>query len=290
MTFLEEYKKGRTPNPDILCNKYIKFDSFMEFAHRQGFDYVATGHYARIVEDDGHSYIHKSHDRNKDQTYFLSQVNRDVVSRIVFPLGEIDKPEVRRIAEELHLSIARKKDSTGICFIGERDFRQFLANYLPMKDGDIRNICTHEVVGRHTGVLYYTIGQRKGLNIGGTGPYYVIGKDIFRNELFVTDEVHKEWLYSDSCLVSGMNYLCDIPEELACTAKFRYRQPDQPVILKRISEQEVLVKYPQKIASVTPGQQAVFYTGDRMIGGGTIDVVYQGEEDLMKKISVEMYE
>ena len=289
-TFLEEYKKGRTPNPDILCNKYIKFDSFMEFAHRQGFDCVATGHYARIVKEDGHSYVHKSHDRNKDQTYFLSQISRDVLPQIVFPLGEIDKPEVRRIAEELHLSIAKKKDSTGICFIGERDFRQFLANYLPMKDGDIRSICTHEVVGRHTGVLYYTIGQRKGLNIGGTGPYYVIGKDILRNELFVTDEAHKEWLYSDSCLVSGMNYLCDIPEVLSCTAKFRYRQPDQPVTMKRINEQEVLVTYPQKIASVTPGQQAVFYTGDRMIGGGTIDVVYQGEEDLMKKISVEMYE
>ena len=126
-TFLEEYKKGRTPNPDILCNKYIKFDSFMEFAHRQGFDCVATGHYARIVKEDGHSYVHKSHDRNKDQTYFLSQISRDVLPQIVFPLGEIDKPEVRRIAEELHLSIAKKKDSTGICFIGERDFRQFLA-------------------------------------------------------------------------------------------------------------------------------------------------------------------
>ena len=182
------------------------------------------------------------------------------------------------------LSIAKKKDSTGICFIGERDFRNFLANYLPMKAGNIININNNSIVGEHTGVLYYTIGQRKGLNIGGTGPYYVIGKDVEKNELYVTDEQNKQWLISDSCRVSGMNYLFDTDEEITCAAKFRYRQPDNPAVLKKINDTEVTVSYPQGISGVTPGQEAVFYLGDRMIGGGTIEQVYTGGEDLMQMI------
>ena len=283
-TFLDEYRKGSTPNPDILCNKYIKFDSFMKFARDQGFENVATGHYAAMTCENGQYYIEKAYDRNKDQTYFLAQISRDVLPHVVFPLGHTDKHEVRMIAEKLGLSIAKKKDSTGICFIGERDFRNFLANYLPMKAGNIININNNSIVGEHTGVLYYTIGQRKGLNIGGTGPYYVIGKDVEKNELYVTDEQNKQWLISDSCRVSGMNYLFDTDEEITCAAKFRYRQPDNPVVLKKINDTEVTVSYPQGISGVTPGQEAVFYLGDRMIGGGTIEQVYTGGEDLMQMI------
>ena len=193
-TFLEEYKKGRTPNPDILCNRYIKFDSFMKFAEEQGFDTVATGHYARMKKNNGVSEICKADDRNKDQSYFLAEINRKVLDHVLFPLGEIDKPTVRRIAEELHLSIAKKKDSTGICFIGERNFRQFLSNYLPMKPGKIINVITKEVVGRHTGVMYYTIGQRKGLDIGGIGPFFVVGKNVEKNELYVVDSEYQDLL------------------------------------------------------------------------------------------------
>ena len=283
-TFLNEYKKGRTPNPDILCNKHIKFDSFMKFGEANGFDIVATGHYAKMGLYNDLPAVCKADDRNKDQSYFLAQINRSVLDKIMFPLGSIDKPEVRRIAAELNLSIAKKKDSTGICFIGERNFREFLSNYLPMKNGKIINIATHKVVGEHKGVLYYTVGQRKGLDIGGTGPYFVVGKNVEKNELYVTDSSHEEWLDSDECTVSGMNYLVDIPEKIHCTAKFRYRQPDQPVTIEKLPNNEIHVIYDETIKSVTPGQEAVFYDGDVMIGGGVIENVYRNSEDLMKKV------
>lgn len=283
-TFLSEYKKGRTPNPDILCNKHIKFDSFMKYGKEQGFDIVATGHYAKMGTYNDLAALCKADDRNKDQSYFLAQINRSVLNDIMFPLGTITKPEVRKIADELNLSIAKKKDSTGICFIGERNFREFLSNYLPMKKGKIINIATHSVVGEHQGVLYYTVGQRKGLDIGGTGPYFVVGKDVVKNELYVTDNDHQDWLLSDECSVIGMNYLADIPEVLHCTAKFRYRQPDQPVTIYKLNDQELKVVYDEPIKSVTPGQEAVFYDGDVMIGGGVIDTVLRDKEDLMEKI------
>lgn len=283
-TFLSEYKKGRTPNPDILCNKHIKFDSFMKYGKELGFDIVATGHYAKMGTYNDLAALCKADDRNKDQSYFLAQINRSVLNDIMFPLGTITKPEVRKIADELNLSIAKKKDSTGICFIGERNFREFLSNYLPMKKGKIINIATHSVVGEHQGVLYYTVGQRKGLDIGGTGPYFVVGKDVVKNELYVTDNDHQDWLLSDECSVIGMNYLADIPEVLHCTAKFRYRQPDQPVTIYKLNDQELKVVYDEPIKSVTPGQEAVFYDGDVMIGGGVIDTVLRDKEDLMKKI------
>ena len=285
--FLDEYKKGRTPNPDILCNKHIKFDSFMKYGKEMGFDIVATGHYAKMGMYNDLPAVCKADDRNKDQSYFLAQINRDVLDKIMFPLGTITKPEVRQIADELNLSIAKKKDSTGICFIGERNFREFLSNYLPMKKGKIINIATHEVVGEHLGVLYYTVGQRKGLDIGGTGPYFVVGKDVAKNELYVTDAEHIDWLFSDECSVIGMNYLADIPDTLHCTAKFRYRQNDQPVTIRKISETEVQVIYDKPIKSVTPGQEAVFYDGEVMIGGGVIDNVLKNKEDLMQKICLE---
>ena len=284
-TFLEEYKKGRTPNPDILCNRYIKFDSFMKFAQEKGFDTVATGHYAKMSQENGHNVICKADDRNKDQSYFLAEIHREVLDHVMFPLGNITKPEVRAIAEELELSIAKKKDSTGICFIGERHFREFLSNYLPMQPGEIINIVDGSTVGTHQGVMYYTIGQRKGLDIGGIGPFYVIGKDVIRNQLYVTDENNQHWLYSDSCLVSHVNFLADRKLPMHCCAKFRYRQPDNEVDLLENADGTLLVRYPQTIRSVTPGQEAVFYDGDVMIAGGRIEKVFRNGEDLMETIA-----
>lgn len=292
-TFLSEYEKGRTPNPDILCNKYIKFDSFFNYAMEQGFDYVATGHYCSNKKENEFTYLTRAADTNKDQTYFLCQVNADAIDKTIFPLGTLTKPEVRQIAAELNLeSVATKKDSTGICFIGERNFRQFLSNYLPSKDGDIVDIDTGNVVGRHVGVLYYTIGQRKGLNIDHVrGPWFVIGKDVKKNILFVCHNDHKEWLYSTSCVVKGINWILPDLKEIPskCTCKFRYRQADQDVELEVLDDTSVLVKYPQKIASVTIGQEAVFYDGYKCIGGGVIEEVYIGDEDLNQKI-IETYE
>lgn len=283
-TFLEEYKCGRTPNPDILCNRYIKFDSFMKFAQSKGFDTVATGHYAKMGNENGVNVLQKADDRNKDQSYFLCEIHREVLDHVMFPLGQIDKPEVRRIAEELGLSIAKKKDSTGICFIGERHFREFLSNYLPMKPGRIINIPEHAEVGTHQGVMYYTVGQRKGLDIGGTGPYYVVGKDVVKNELYVTDEEHQDLLYSDSCLITGVNMLADREFPLKCCAKFRYRQQDNEVTVTLNEDGTMTASYPQLVRSVTPGQEAVIYDGDTVICGGKISAVYRNGEDLMEKI------
>ncbi len=283
-TFLSEYRRGRTPNPDILCNKYIKFDSFMKFAQEQGFDTVATGHYAKNGWENGRAVLLKADDRNKDQSYFLAEISRDVLDHVVFPLGSIDKTEVRKIAEELDLSIAHKKDSTGICFIGERHFRAFLSNYLPMKPGRILNIADGREVGRHQGVMYYTIGQRKGLDIGGIGPFFVIGKNVEKNELYVTDAAHEEYLYSDSCLITGVNWLADRELPLSCAAKFRYRQQDNPVRISRNDDGTLTASYPQTIRSVTPGQEAVIYDGDTVICGGQIDKVFRNGEDLQEMI------
>lgn len=287
-TFLDEYKKGRTPNPDILCNRYIKFDSFMKFAQQQGFDTVATGHYAKMGDDSGKAVIMKADDRNKDQSYFLAEIHREVLDHVLFPLGTVTKPEVRRIAEELDLPIAKKKDSTGICFIGERHFREFLSNYLPMKPGRIISIVNHETVGEHQGVMYYTVGQRKGLDIGGIGPFYVIGKDVEKNELYVTDEAHQDWLYSDECLITGVNFLADVKLPKALHAKFRYRQQDNDITLTMNEDGTCTARYPQTVRSVTPGQEAVIYDGDIMVAGGKIEKVYRNGEDLMKKISEEI--
>ena len=284
-TFLNEYKRGRTPNPDILCNQHIKFGSFWQFAKENGFDTLATGHYARMNQRNSRPVLCKADDRNKDQSYFLCQVQRPMLDHILFPLGTITKPEVRRIAAELHLdSVARKKDSTGICFIGERRFREFLSNYLPMQPGDIINVDNQSVVGRHKGVLYYTMGQRKGLDIGGTGPYYVCGKDVSANELYVCDEKHQHWLYSDACTVRSLNWLADCPETVSCMAKFRYRQPDLPVRLMKQEDGSIRCEYPETIRSVTPGQEAVFYLDDMVLGGGVIDQVFCHDADLMQSV------
>lgn len=279
--FVEEYKKGRTPNPDILCNKYIKFDCFLDFAMEQGFDMIATGHYIKAVDGPIRRY-YKAIDLNKDQSYFLAQVSKKALDKCLFPLGDIDKPRVRELAEELNLSIAKKKDSTGICFIGERDFRKFLSNYIPMKPGKIIDIDTLEEIGEHNGVYYYTVGQRKGFGVGGNrGPYFCVGKNIEHNLLYLTSIKNEHYLYSDSAYISGINWINDLPaeaSEIGC--KFRYRQPDNKVTIKKISDTEAMLHYPQKIKAVAPGQEAVFYLNDEMLGGGTIDKVFINGQDV----------
>lgn len=287
--FLDEYKKGRTPNPDIFCNKYIKFETFRKFAFDNGFDMIAMGHYAKKIEKNGVFYLEKSFDRNKDQTYFLSQINYEQLKDCLFPLGDIDKTEVRRIAHELDLAVADKKDSTGVCFIGERNFKQFLNNYLPSKKGDIVDVNSHKVVGHHDGVLYYTIGQRKGLGIGGIKgidpkSWFVVAKDVKNNILYVSQGDDNEYLLSDRALISNINWI-NMPKptnSMHVGCKFRYRQQDNFVTLKFIDDDIVELIYDEPIKSVTPGQAAVFYDGDIMLGGGIIDrVFYKGKEKMI---------
>lgn len=282
--FIEEYERGRTPNPDILCNKYIKFDHFLRFAENNGFDRIATGHYFKPVEtQDGIKY-YKAADLNKDQSYFLAQVDKAALDKSLFPLGDIDKGEVRRFAHELDLPIADKKDSTGICFIGERNFRQFLKNYIPMKKGKIVDIDTLETVGEHEGVYYYTIGQRKGFGVGGNrGPYYCAGKDVKNNVLYLASVKNEDYLYSDSCYVDEINWIADLKDEdIQC--KFRYRQQDNEVRIKKVSDTAAYLCYPQKIKAVTPGQQAVFYKDGQLLGGGVIEKTFINDEDLNEKL------
>lgn len=287
--FLDEYKKGRTPNPDILCNKYIKFDAFMKYAQELGFDTVATGHYAQVVHGEEESQLLRGADNNKDQTYFLCQISKEALRHALFPIGQMEKHEVREIADRMHLdSVSKKKDSTGICFIGERNFKEFLQNYLPSKDGDIVDIETLDKVGEHIGVLYYTIGQRKGLGIGGNrGPWFVVGKDVEKNILYVTNGDESDWLYTDSCLVSGVNWLgAERPlGDYVCTAKFRYRQPDNDVVLRFIDDTTVYVRYDQGVSSVTSGQEAVFYQGEVCLGGGVIEDVFKQGISLQHRIN-----
>lgn len=283
-TFLEEYQRGRTPNPDILCNKYIKFHNFIKFADKLGYQYVATGHYAKITVEDGVYHLNKAHDLSKDQSYFLCQIDKKILNRIVFPLADIDKKQVRKIAEELNLNIADKKDSTGVCFIGERNFKEFLKNYLPAKKGKIINIDNNEVLKEHDGVLYYTIGQRKGLNIGGPGgPWFVIGKDVKNNILYVAEKENNPWLLSTSCRVVDMNWLSD-ERPTRAYAKFRYRQKDNEVKIKYVNDNELYLEYPYKVAGVTPGQEAVIYLADRCLGGGKIYDVFHQDQSLQERI------
>ena len=274
--FLDELKKGRTPNPDIMCNKYIKFDCFVKEAKRLEADYIATGHYAKIK--DGR--LMRSHDHNKDQTYFLSQLSKEQLENVLFPLGDIEsKDEVRKIAEEHGLVTAHKKDSTGICFIGERNFKNFLKNYLPNQSGDIVNIETKEVLGKHIGLMYYTIGQRKGLNIGGTeDKLFVVGKDLKKNILYVAEGEDNPFLYSTSCLLEDVNFNCE-ERPTSCTAKFRYRAKDYPISLTYLENGEILVHY-DPIKAVTPGQACVFYDGEYCLGGGIIKEVQKDDKKL----------
>jgi tRNA-uridine 2-sulfurtransferase len=285
--FLEETKKGRTPNPDILCNRHIKFNAFFKYAKSLGFDWVATGHYARVLHyDDKDSIMLKGLDANKDQTYFLVQVPQDALNHTLFPVGELTKAEVRKIALELDLSVAQKKDSTGICFIGERHFREFLHNYIPKTPGNIVDIDTDKIVGEHHGVMFYTLGQRKGMGIGGVeGPWFVVHKDLDSNTLYVAAKEDNDWLKTDECRVSRINWFGPLPtEELSCNAKFRYRQKDHPVTI-RFDNDLMIVQYTYPIASVTPGQEAVFYLGDVCLGGGVIEETFKNGLSMSERLS-----
>ncbi len=268
--FLDELKKGRTPNPDVMCNKYIKFDMFAKKARELGADYIATGHYARMIDDK----LYKGKDLNKDQTYFLSQVSKEQLKNVLFPVGELEKSEVRKIAHEYDLITADKKDSTGICFIGERNFKHFLENYLPNNPGDIVDIETGKVLGRHVGLMYYTIGQRRGLNIGGTKDrLFVVKKDLNKNVLYVASGDESKYLISYSAIIEDVNLLDDLPYE--CNAKFRYRQKDNKVFVTKLDDGNLLVKYPEGVRAVTPGQACVFYKDDECLGGGIIKKVLE---------------
>lgn len=274
--FIDELKKGRTPNPDIMCNKYIKFDAFIKEALKLGADYIATGHYARL--EDGK--LLKSIDLNKDQTYFLSQLDNKQLKNILFPIGDMLKEDVRKIALEYDLITAKKKDSTGICFIGERNFRQFLSNYLPNNPGEIHNIETDEKIGDHIGLMYYTIGQRRGLNIGGNNDrMFVVGKNLDKNILYVALGEENEYLFSDSALIEQVNWIGDYKPS-SCNAKFRYRQKDNMINLEYLKDGNILVKYHQMVKSITPGQACVFYDNNECLGGGIIKEVYKNDTKL----------
>ncbi len=272
--FLDEYNKGRTPNPDVLCNREIKFAPFKEYAMSLGADYIATGHYCDIDTLNGKPILKKAVDDGKDQTYFLNQVTTAQLEKVMFPLGKMKKPEVRAIAEEYGLVTAKKKDSTGICFIGERKFRSFLAEYLPGKKGKIVDL-TGKVLGEHDGLMYYTLGQRKGLGIGGVrgeeqSRWYVVEKRLSDNTLVLSCGEGEE-LFTNECIASGLNIIGDWDKtEFDCTAKFRYRQPEQEVSVK-IDGDKIRVKFREPQRAVTPGQYCVLYYGDRCLGGAVID-------------------
>lgn len=274
--FLEELKLGRTPNPDLMCNKYIKFDLFVKEAKRLGADYIATGHYAKI---EGNRLL-RAKDLNKDQTYFLAQVSNEHLKNVLFPLGEVTKPEVREIAEKLDLITAKKKDSTGICFIGERNYQKFIQNYLKPNPGDIINVENNEVVGTHTGLMNYTIGQRRNVGISGhKDKHFVVGKNVEKNILYVAFGDDPEHLYSDACIIDNINFIA-AKHPTFCTAKFRYRGPDHEVQLEYLENGEILVRYPNKVAAVTPGQACVLYLGRECLGSGIIKTVMKNNEKL----------
>ena len=273
--FLSELEQGRTPNPDLLCNKYIKFDLFKKEAIKLGADYVATGHYARLENGK----LLRAVDYNKDQTYFLADVSKNQLNNILFPIGNLTKPEVRRIAEEQNLIVADKKDSTGICFIGERNYQKFIKNYLKENKGNIVDVKTKEIIGTHNGLMNYTIGQRRNVGISGNSDrHFVCGKNVSDNILYVTigDE---EYLYSDACLIDKVNFISD-SHPTFCTAKFRYRGEDHPVELEYLENDKILVKYSGRAKSVTPGQACVLYLGEECLGCGFIKEVYKNNDKL----------
>lgn len=286
--FLSEYKRGRTPNPDIMCNKEIKFKSFLDFAMKLDADYIAMGHYAKTVTDEnGVVHMMRPKDGNKDQTYFLSQVTQEQLKNAIFPLADLSKPQVRMIAEQAGLATAKKKDSTGICFIGERNFKNFLSEFLPAMGG---NIVTSDgrIVGKHSGLMYYTIGQRSGLGLGGNqsscAPWFVVGKNLQKNELIVEQGYDSDLLYASSLDASEVSFFTGLPSNdttIHCTAKFRYRQPDVAVTMNyNKANNTVHVEFDELARAVTPGQAIVFYDGEECLGGAIIDKAYRGNHQL----------
>ena len=274
--FLEEYKKNRTPNPDVLCNNEIKFKAFIDYAKRFNPDYIAMGHYARIKVVNGVNHLQKGLDNSKDQSYFLSQLKLEQLNNVLFPIGNLTKAEVRKIANDINLPTANKKDSTGICFIGERHFNDFLANYLPAMPGEMKKL-DGTYIKKHNGLMNYTIGQRKGLGIGGTkedtGAWYVVGKDLKTNTLYVEPNSEHINLYSDEVIVKDVIWRGDKINK-NYKAKFRYRQEDIDVELTWLDETSFKVYVPKNARAVTPGQVCAIYENDLCIGSGFIDTCY----------------
>ena len=278
--FLDEYRNGRTPNPDVLCNREIKFGVFRDYAKRLGGELIATGHYARVAADGDMTVLLKARDSNKDQSYFLHAVSAEALAETVFPLGALHKAEVRRIAREQGLAVHDKKDSTGICFIGERPFREFLSTYIPAQPGPILTPAGEDV-GRHHGLVYYTLGQRQGLGIGGRRdageePWYVVDKDVARNALIV-DQGDTPLLLSDELVATGASWIGDAPQGLAaglrCSARIRYRQADQDCTIRRALDDRLIVRFGEPQRAAAPGQFVVFYQDDRCLGGAVIEAV-----------------
>ena len=281
--FLDEYKKGRTPNPDVMCNKEIKFKAFLNYAFNHDADYIAMGHYAQVKrEENGKTHLMRAVDQNKDQTYFLCLLGQNQIKKALFPIGDMVKPDVRKLAQEYNLETAKKKDSTGICFIGERNFHQFLKNYLPAQPGNIETV-DHKIVGKHDGLMYYTIGQRKGLNLGGmhgfkNEPWFVLGKNMKRNVLVVGQGEDNILLKSNRLIASNVNWICDEPTyDKDYQAKFRYRQKDTTVRIKKLDNNQIEVTYLSSLG-VTPGQVVCLYDNDECIGGAIIEEVYLDNE------------
>lgn len=276
--FLAEYKAGRTPNPDILCNKEIKFKAFLEYAVEDlGADYIATGHYVRRSDVNGQTKLLRGLDSNKDQSYFLYTLSKDQVAQSLFPVGEIEKPIVRAIAGDLGLITAEKKDSTGICFIGERKFKDFLARFLPAQPGEIHMV-DGKIIGKHDGLMYYTLGQRKGLGIGGVkglseDPFYVVEKDLINNVLVVAQGNDNSALLSQGLMATQLYWIDRLPirQNLRCTVKTRYRQKDVACEVIPINDDCIEVRFDEPQIAVTPGQSAVFYQGEVCLGGGVIE-------------------
>lgn len=276
--FLDEYKKGRTPNPDVMCNQEIKFNAFLDYALKLDADYIAMGHYAQVKEIDGDYLLLRGKDKNKDQSYFLSRINQTALSKTLFPIGHLEKNEVREIAKKHNLYTKDKKDSTGVCFIGERDFDEFLDKYLLSKEGDMINVSNGEKIGDHTGLIHYTLGQRKGMGIGGVGngqPWFVVGKSLKNNILYVGQGKDHPALFSTSLI--GEDPLWILGKEpnfpLSCTAKFRYRQNDIPVVVEKLANDTIKITYGHGVKSVTPGQVAVLYQGEICLGSSIIQSI-----------------
>jgi tRNA-specific 2-thiouridylase len=273
--FLAEYRAGRTPNPDVLCNREIKFKTFLDEARALGAEKIATGHYARVDELDGRFRLLRAVDTSKDQTYFLHAIGQQQLASTLFPVGEIEKTRVREIARDAALPTHAKKDSTGICFIGERDFREFLSQYIPARPGDMRSP-DGRLIGEHQGVMYYTLGQRNGLGIGGRTdaggePWYVVGKDVAANVLYVAQGGENQWLHSQRLVAESPTWISGKAPaaEFRCTAKTRYRQPDQACVVS-LHKDRVEVRFDDPQRAVTPGQSVVFYDGQECLGGAVI--------------------
>ncbi|MFC0677918.1 tRNA 2-thiouridine(34) synthase MnmA [Lysobacter korlensis] len=275
--FIDEYAAGRTPNPDVLCNREIKFRHFLDAARQLGAEFIATGHYARVECIDGRYRLLRAQDRSKDQSYFLHQLGQSQLAATRFPLGHLLKTEVRRLAAEARLPTAAKKDSTGICFIGERDFREFLARYLPAQAGEIRTP-DGRVVGQHPGVFYFTLGQREGLNIGGVrgfepAPWYVVGKDVATNVLYVDQGIENPWLQSQTLWSAEAHWVDGSApaRRFSCTAQTRYRQRDEVCEVEVGDDGRLVVRFARAQRAATPGQSLVLYDGESCLGGAVID-------------------